>query len=430
MRAPENTISMYQAFAALGGPLLPHDAPDATYAALDPAVRSQIRFGRQWDGVPASPVIAHAVRPPKLRAWIPSIRRVLDETFSVDLDGDHGGTVDLFAWCQRFIQVVTARILFGDAVPLDIQQEWIRLVQLAEPDEAFNGNGSWKTAVEATLGRERSIYGTCRQLIYPFLEKEMQAAGQSEKADGSVLASFAHQWYHRLKGDAEALEIAKRRIANDLFFFSFAAVVNSFVMSSWILYHVIRNTAGCGTRIRQELESVPDEEANWPELEKTVLEIGRLYTPAVTFRLVKKPVTLPSCGATLPEGSQVIISNTVCHRNPEYFRDPCHFDPTRYNEGREEHVKAGALFQPFGAGAHPCTGKKLAMYEIAMFTRAALRRFDWELDSDAMSQEDDPYTSTLIANVPGHPALDPAQKVAIWQPLAPVMVKYKPKNKA
>ena len=430
LRASEKYVSMYQAFGTLGGPLLPRES-DTDYATVTAAQRKQISQGHAWDGVPATPLIAHAVRPPKLAAWIPSIRQVLDKT----LAKLNGGQVDLFAWCQEFIQSVTARLLLGDSVPLAVQEQWVALVQQCEPEEAISGQASWQTAAEVALGRERAIFAQCRAILEPYLDKELVKVQQQQQADcnnknddtdGSVMASYVRQWHERLKGNDKLLQVAKRRIANDMFFFSFAAIINSFVMAAWVLYHVMRNTEDCGTRIKQELETLGDEAGTWPELENTILEIGRLYSPDVTFRKVIQPFVLPSCQETIPPGSLVMISKVVCHRNPKYFSNPYQFDPSRLD--RDEHKQAGALFQPFGAGVHPCSGRKLAVLEIAMLVRAAMQTFDWKLVKDNNEMDDDPFTQSMISNVPGHPALNPAQTTAIWKPLHPVMVEYKRKK--
>jgi cytochrome P450 len=314
------------------------------------------------------------------------------------------------------------RVMLGADIPVSVSRRWVELIREAEPDKAFSGSqGNLSKVVEICLKRERSIYEETRQLIYPYLDAEIEKAiaNEPEAEDASVMSTFVRQWWGKIR-DADSMKRARRRMANDLFFFTFAAVTNSYSAAAWVLFHVIRNTNGTGDRIQQELATLAVDADSLPELEKTIYEIGRLYTPGATFRLLLQPWTMPSTGETLPAGSGVYVSTSECHRSTEGFTQPLEFDLSRYD--REEDRQAGCLFVPFGAGLHPCVGKRLAVLEIAMFAAEALRQFDWSLVDDETRPED-PFTQSMI-HVPRHPALDPKQTNSIWRPDVPVLAHY------
>ena len=63
----------------------------------------------------------------------------------------------------------------------------------------------------------------------------------------------------------------------------------------------------------------------------------------------------------------IMIGTYAIGRNPEYFRNPDTFDPTRWlNDSREEMARLSSpfLIGNFGFGARMCIGKRLAEMQI------------------------------------------------------------------
>jgi cytochrome P450 len=237
------------------------------------------------------------------------------------------------------------------------------------------------------------------------------------------LAGMVRMWFKsKLSEDPDYLRAAKHRIANDLFMFTFAAVTNSFGAAAWVLFHVIRNTNGTGDRIREEVKTLADDSDELPELERTIDEVARLYTPGSLMRLLLNPWELPSKGEVIPAGSVVVVPVFTSHRNPEGFSNPLEFDPTRFGPDRNERKNAGSLYMPFGAGTHPCPGRRFVVLEVAIFVAEALKAFDFSLVGDNERTED-PFTQSAIY-VPRHPRLDPKQSNSIWRPDEPLMAHY------
>lgn len=147
-------------------------------------------------------------------------------------------------------------------------------------------------------------------------------------------------------------------------------------------------------------------------------------------------------------GCMVCIPVFDAHRDPLLFADPLEFDPQRFDtNGRDE--RSNGLFLGFGAGVHPCTGRKFAVLETSLLVSEALKSFEWELVDDdtsapamlyaavrclgltlvgdaAARRLEDPFTQASI-NVPRHPRLNPAQPNSIFRPLDPVRIRYKRK---
>jgi len=427
----------------IAGRLMPQEDPSSYLTA---SVRNKIYFGKRWQGPPATPLFAHTLKPQRLQAWIPSFQSLICEHLS-QLDDTGGGQIDLFQWCNDQISAVTVRALLGElAENKQLADQWVALLRESEPDAAFMAGPyqSLKSCIDLALHGERQIYARIRTIIYPAIDEEIDncISGKPERDDASFLSGMVRAWYNiRLDRSPSDLKLARRRIANDLFFFTLAAITNSFAGAAWTIYHVLRNSNGCGDRIRPELERFSaSRDANGstatdaasiddlPELEKTLYEIGRIYTPGSLLRLVvNEPLTFPSTEKTLTiqPGSMLSVNVALIHRNPDIYRNPLDFDPRRYDEGRDERILAGCNFIPFGAGLHPCTGRKFAILETAIFVSEAFRQFDFLLPDADSARSEDPFTRSMVNYPRHHPPLNPWQTNSIWRPVAPVWVKYR-----
>jgi sterol 14-demethylase len=130
-----------------------------------------------------------------------------------------------------------------------------------------------------------------------------------------------------------------------------------------------------------------------PVLESVLKEVLRLHPPLVILmRGVLQDFTVE--GVTIPAGKLVAISPAVSHRIPELFRDPTRFDPSRYDQGREEDATPFAWI-PFGGGHHRCSGAAFAIMQLKAITMSLLRRFTFELVDPPDSYGPD-YTKMVV----------------------------------
>ena len=420
--SPEKNVSMYQAIQTVSGKFFPawEKFSDARLKKL---------ASRSGAGFAATPHFIHSLKPQRLRAWVPGIRELVQKDLR-DLPDE--GEIDLFEWCDDMVSAITARVLFGKMVTTnkEFSTKWIELCRRGNPSKAFSKDTLLEDIVDIIFRGERRVFSEARDLILPIVDEEIERciAGEPEAEDASAVSSFVRAWYQlRLQKNPDYLRGTRERMANDMFFFTFAAVTNSFSAVGWVLFHVMRNTGGVGDRIRAELTKLDlDSLDSLPEMEKAINEVSRLYTPGNIFRVATVPFKLPSTGDVIPAGSFVAFNVAAAHRNPEAFSNPLDFDPTRFDEGRDEGT-ANGTFLPFGAGAHPCVGRRFAILEIALFCSEALQQFDWDLVGDE-TREEDPFTQSIISNVPRHPKFDAAQQHSIWHAVEPVMVQYKRKT--
>jgi sterol 14-demethylase len=164
----------------------------------------------------------------------------------------------------------------------------------------------------------------------------------------------------------------------------FAGHHTSSVTTAWSIIELVKHPDYL-RRVRDELDATfaGGEEVgfaslrNIPLTERTVLEVLRLHPPL--FMLVRVAMEdFVHQGYFIPKGTWVLISPTVSHRIPEFFKDPDAFDPDRFAPPREED-KRDFAYVPFGGGRHKCMGNAFALLQIKAILAILVRRYDFEL---------------------------------------------------
>jgi cytochrome P450 len=433
MKSSEKQVSFYRAIFQLAGRFMPKH--DDLSRVENPQIRAAFpRIVATID--PATPHFAFALKANRLRTWIPGMTATIHKQIVNTLQDGNSGTIDLFDFCFRSISFITSRVLLGENVIGDdfsVSEKWIKLVNAAEPDKLFSSGivHSIRSICEVTYFGELQAYPRARALIIPFIDIEIERCirGEPERDDFPVLGALVRSLFKQNKNDPDIIRTTHTRIANHLFSFSFAAVTNSFGAAAWVIFHVLSNIDGIGDRV---LKEIMDEEnvtnTNFPELESLILEIGRLYTPGSFVRKTVQPLTLPSLGdeVIIPAGTMMSFNAAILHRNLDAFPDPLQFRPSRHLDS-DGKVKNGTMLLPFGGGIHPCTGRKFAILEVAIFVREIFQLLDLSLVIDE-KWEPDPKTFEYVTNVPNHPKLDMKQNHSIWRPAETVRVHVKRKT--
>lgn len=117
-----------------------------------------------------------------------------------------------------------------------------------------------------------------------------------------------------------------------------------------------------------------------------VAESMRLYPPAWTMgRRVIEPHTIG--GHAIAEGSLVIMSQWVVHRDPRWWRDPEMFRPDRWVKsepsapsaalGSSEPSRPKYSYFPFGGGARLCIGESFAWTEAILLVATIAQRWQF-----------------------------------------------------
>ena len=111
------------------------------------------------------------------------------------------------------------------------------------------------------------------------------------------------------------------------------------------------------------------------ETDRIVSESMRLYPPAwLLGRKALVPYELD--GHLIPEGSIVIVSPYVTHRDPRFYPDPLVFDPSRWTD-EERRKRPRYAYFPFGGGPRVCIGEGFARTEAVLALATLTQR--WRL---------------------------------------------------
>ncbi|KAJ4717486.1 Cytochrome P450 [Melia azedarach] len=104
-----------------------------------------------------------------------------------------------------------------------------------------------------------------------------------------------------------------------------------------------------------------------------ICEVLRLEPPnSGTFREALTDISFD--GYVIPKGWKLHWAVHASHKNPEYFKDPEKFDPSRFE--RNEIVPFS--YVPFGGGPRICPGKEYARLQLLVFVHNMINKFRWE----------------------------------------------------
>lgn len=78
--------------------------------------------------------------------------------------------------------------------------------------------------------------------------------------------------------------------------------------------------------------------------------------------------------------SEIWIPIYCIHNNPEYYPDPDHFDPERFNDDNK--ATNSVYFMPFGGGPRMCIANRLAMIETKTMLYYLLKEFRLDVAAD------------------------------------------------
>ncbi|KAL1509692.1 hypothetical protein ABEB36_004394 [Hypothenemus hampei] len=94
----------------------------------------------------------------------------------------------------------------------------------------------------------------------------------------------------------------------------------------------------------------------------------------------------------IPKGANFIVSAFHIHRNPEYWKDPLKFDPSRFFPENASKIVPGS-FVAFSGGPRNCIGEKVAMIQLKITIAHVIRQF--RIESKHKSLDEFEYFSTI-----------------------------------
>src|SRR5690606_25964467 len=112
-------------------------------------------------------------------------------------------------------------------------------------------------------------------------------------------------------------------------------------------------------------------------MEQVLNETMRLYPPIhLGSRIAARDLEFQ--GVLIPEGTRVLYSIYLAHRDARYWREPAQFDPERFTH-EQVRQRVPYTFVPFGGGPRNCIGMAFAQVEAKIVLARILQKYRLEL---------------------------------------------------
>ena len=174
--------------------------------------------------------------------------------------------------------------------------------------------------------------------------------------------------------------------------------MNSGINAAWVLVYLTGKPYWL-ERVRDEIESVADRysqnkdsplkerlmqvpveawEGEFPIIDMSLKDSIRLQMSGAAFRKNISGADIPlnkSGTEVIPKDAYVTLSAGDSHYNPEMFKDPDEWDPSRYMPDRAEDKQPNYRWFGWGVARHPCLGMRFAKLEINLIVAFFLAYF-------------------------------------------------------
>lgn len=194
-------------------------------------------------------------------------------------------------------------------------------------------------------------------------------------------------------------ELPARQIRDHVMTMLVAGSESTAAVLSWALYEIFRNP-DIARRVREEVSGVRPGDglgladvSSMTYLGHVVDETLRRYPVPFIMRRTRNPVRLGE--VELPAGAEIVYSPYLLHHDPRSFPEPWRFDPDRWSAAGHGPLVKGA-YLPFGAGAHVCIGKRMAL--AGLVTALAVICSHWQLEPVAGRRIREVATGTVHPN--------------------------------
>lgn len=196
----------------------------------------------------------------------------------------------------------------------------------------------------------------------------------------------------------------RARLRDELVTFLVAGHETTALTLTWTLW-LLGNHPGIQQRLAEQLDArLGDEPPALGALEdvellEPVIDEAMRLLPAVWAFGRQAVEDVDVAGRTLPEGTQVMISQWVVHRDPALWDDAATFDPQRWLDGRADDKPRFAHF-PFGGGPRTCIGDAFAMLEVKLALATLLKGMEVDAVQDQRPELDVSITLRPAEPVP------------------------------
>jgi cytochrome P450 len=329
-----------------------------------------------------------ALQRPRVLEHIPAFWRYTDQVIQTWRDGE---TRDMLVEMRRIALLILMGTVFEVDFAPEMDRMWRSILHLLE----YISPGLWIVWPNMPRPKYRRAIREMDDFLFGIIRRRREelAASGRQPNPGDLLGRLVAS-----PGMSDDL------IRDQLLTMLIAGHDTSTASLSWTLFLLGRHP-DAQARARAEVDSVLATPAGPPEVDQLARlayldlvfkEALRMYPPIhVGNRRAVQDLTV--AGYRVREGTRVMYSIYLSHRDREYWPDPERFLPERFERGQED-KRPPLTYVPFGGGPRNCIGASFAQVEAKVVLSRILQLYDLELLN---GEEVRPYMGATLEPRPG-----------------------------
>jgi cytochrome P450 len=287
-----------------------------------------------------------------------------------------GETRDVAAEMMRLTLMIAAKTLFGADVGEEARAVGQALEVLLERFRARFASLFWLPAWLPTPGKIRFDRAVRRldDIIYGFIRQRRQS--REEKPD--LLSILLHA-----RDEDDGSRMTDRQLRDEAMTLFLAGHETTALTLSWTWYLLAENPR-VQDKLTAEVDAVLGDRTpaadDLPRLRysEQVIQESMRVLPAI-YTIGRE--ALHDCqigGYQVPEGTTLLMSQWIVHRDGRFFDAPLEFRPERWGEDKIKELPRFAYF-PFGGGPRQCIGNTFALMESVLVLATIAQRYRFTL---------------------------------------------------
>jgi cytochrome P450 len=332
------------------------DEHDRLRACMEPALRR-------------TPSVAH----------IPAMIRYTDQVLA---DWPDDGEVDMLVEMRKMALLILLGTLYGTDFTPHLQELWQPVLKAIK----YISPGPWIVWPDMPRpGYEKDLQ-KLDDYLYGLIRQRREEGGPEDDLLGRLV---------------NAPDMDDDLIRDQLLTMLIAGHDTSTAMLSWALYLMGENPEVMARAEGECRDSeTQDFEGSYPYLEQVIKETLRLFPPIhVGNRFAAEDVQIKDY--KVPEGSRVMVSMYLTHRDQAVWEEPEQFCPARFDRSQQAEDgdrRPSLSYIPFGGGPRNCIGATYAQIEGRVVLARILQQFELKLSP---GQKVRPYMGATLEPRPG-----------------------------
>jgi cytochrome P450 len=298
--------------------------------------------------------------------YLPAMLACTDQVLSTWKDGS---IQDMLVEMRRLALMILMETLFSVDISPDLKRLWDPILKVLE----YISPGLWLISPGLPRPGYTKAIEELDEYLYAIIRERRLNGNGADDMLGDLI-------------DRE--DMTDDLIRDQMLTMLIAGHDTSTALLSWAL-HLLSSHPDVMQRAKHEVDSVLGvNKPTMPELsklhylEQVIKETLRLYPPIhIGNRMANSDLSLQGC--PIPEGSRVMLSYYLTHRDEGSREHAEQFNPERFDR-KVHHKQLPFSYLPFGGGPRNCIGAAFAQIEARLVLARIIQNFDLELISQGI----------------------------------------------